>query len=246
MIRIDKKAIKTPAILDSEHPENKSNAARKEHEESFDSGIVNFEFQSAIYGHKRVKEALIKVQHGKCCFCESDINAISHGDVEHYRPKKALQRDDRLPLQYPGYYWLAYDFDNLFYCCQICNQTYKKNYFPLEDEQLRIKTHHLAHKLAEEKPLIINPGVDEPGVHIFFNREIPIAIDKKGEQTIRRTGLDRSSLNNRRLKYLKLLDEFAQYARNGDQKALSLIREASNPASEYSLMVRCNFPDLLD
>jgi hypothetical protein len=88
--------------------------------------------------------------------------------------------------------------------------------------------------------------VDEPGVHIFFNREIPIAIDKKGEQTIRRTGLDRSSLNNRRLKYLKLLDEFAQYARNGDQKALSLIREASNPASEYSLMVRCNFPDLLD
>ncbi|MBN8678088.1 MAG: hypothetical protein J0M29_07665 [Chitinophagales bacterium] len=246
MIRIDKKNIKTPAILDSEHPENKSSAARKELEGLFDSGEVEFEFISKIYGHKSVKAALIEAQHGKCCFCESKITAISFGDVEHYRPKAALQLDDRLKLQYPGYYWLAYDFDNLFYCCQICNQTFKRNYFPLEDEEFRVKTHHLTHKLGEEKPLIVNPGPDEPEVHIFFNREIPVAIDEKGKQTIKRTGLDRSSLNKRRLNYLEMLDMLAQYARNGDKRAQALIKEASNPESEYSLMVRCNFPDLLD
>lgn len=246
MIRIDKKAIQTPAILDSEHPENKSTAARKELEDSFDSGNVKFQFLSRIYGHTSVKSALIKAQHEKCCFCESKITAISFGDVEHYRPKAALQLDDRLPLQYPGYYWLAYDFDNIFYCCQICNQSYKRNYFPLENEQFRVKTHHLTHKLAEEKPLIVNPGADEPGEHIFFNREIPIAIDEKGEQTIKRTGLDRSSLNKRRLNYLKLLDFIAQTARNGNEDSRALIKEASSPESEYSLMVRCNFPDLLD
>ncbi|MCC7467193.1 MAG: hypothetical protein IT261_13025 [Saprospiraceae bacterium] len=140
MIRIDKKSIETPAILDPEHPENKCNAARKQHEDSFDSGKIKFKFLPKIYGHQSVKYALIKVQYGKCCFCESEITAISFGDVEHYRPKAALQLDDRLPLQYPGYYWLAYDFENLFYCCQICNQTYKRNYFPLEDEQFRVKT----------------------------------------------------------------------------------------------------------
>lgn len=245
MIPIDKSAVMVPAILDPGHPANKSVPVIRKLEKAHDSGQVKFEFDSDLYGHKTVKDALVFVQHGKCCFCESDVRHIAHGDVEHYRPKGGVQIDENAPLTQPGYYWLAYDFDNLFFSCQICNQSYKKNFFPLADETKRARSHHDAAKIADETPLIVNPALDQPAVHIFFNREIPIGIDQKGELTIRRIGLDRDQLNKHRLKYLRLLDRLAHHAKNGDRDSLQLLKEAARPNQEYSLMVQCNFSSLL-
>ncbi|MBI1786101.1 MAG: hypothetical protein HYR60_00930, partial [Acidobacteria bacterium] len=43
---------------------------------------------------------------------------VAHGDVEHFRPKSV-------------YWWLAYCYDNHLYACQICNQVFKKDRFPV-------------------------------------------------------------------------------------------------------------------
>lgn len=245
MVAIDKKAIPVPAILDTRHPGNKSAVVIRELEQAFETGQVKFEFDSNLYGHKTVKEALILVQHGKCCFCESDVQHIAHGDVEHFRPKGGIQINESAPLSQPGYYWLAYDFDNLFFSCQICNQSYKKNFFPLVDEAKRVRSHRDAAKIKDEAPLIVNPGLDQPPEHIFFNREIPVGIDEKGALTIRRTGLDRDNLNKHRLKYLILLERLAHHAKDGDRDSLLLLKEAAQPNQEYSLMVQCNFSALI-
>lgn len=55
---------------------------------------------------------------GKCAYCEADTAVVSHGDVEHFRPKSI-------------YWWLAYTYDNYLFACQICNQVYKSDNFPI-------------------------------------------------------------------------------------------------------------------
>ena len=76
---------------------------------------------------------------------------IAYGDVEHYRPKAGYRQDAEDPLGRPGYYWLAYEWSNLLFCCQICNQRFKRNLFPLVDPARRAETHH--DDLSSEQPL---------------------------------------------------------------------------------------------
>ncbi|AEE49400.1 hypothetical protein [Haliscomenobacter hydrossis] len=244
MIKIDKSTISTPKILDQKNPQSKGSLATQALNADHEKGVRTFTFDSAIYGHASVKEALISVQNKKCCFCESFVRHIAHGDVEHFRPKGGYQIDPDASLITPGYYWLAYDFENLYFSCQICNQKYKRNFFPLTDDSKRIKSHHHFTNLHLEEPLIIDPANDNPEDHIYFDQEIPKAKDKKGELTILRLGLDRDDLNEYRLKWLQLIRDIARHAAKGDLISLNLLQEAAEPQSELSLMVRSNFPFL--
>jgi hypothetical protein len=67
---------------------------------------------------KAAKTQLKKESFGKCAYCEASTDVVAHGDVEHYRPKSI-------------YWWLAYTYDNYLYACQICNQNYKSDNFPI-------------------------------------------------------------------------------------------------------------------
>jgi uncharacterized protein (TIGR02646 family) len=68
---------------------------------------------------KGAKKQLKAESGGKCCYCEAPTELVAHGDVEHFRPKSV-------------YWWLAYCYDNYLYSCQICNQTYKGDAFPVD------------------------------------------------------------------------------------------------------------------
>ena len=82
------------------------------------------------------------------------VRAGFWGDVEHYRPKKRVEEDPA----HPGYYWLAYDLENLMPSCQMCNQGRgKKNHFP-------VRTGTRAYRetaVATEEPLLLNPYKDQ-------------------------------------------------------------------------------------
>jgi len=73
-------------------------------------------FNSGIW--KVAKKQLKAESHDKCAYCEAPVSTVAHGDVEHFRPKSV-------------YWWLAYCYDNYLYSCQICNQSYKGNEFPI-------------------------------------------------------------------------------------------------------------------
>ena len=245
MIRIDKSAVLIPAILTKE---GRGGIATNTLIQQAEGGTQTFEFDSSIYGHKSVKVLLRQLQHGKCCFCEDYIAHVEHGDVEHFRPKGGFQKDEQQPLQVPGYYWLAYNFGNLFYCCQICNQVYKKNYFPLADETKRVRIHSEDFRL--ENSLLIHPEFDDPYMHLTFVDEVikPVNGSQKGAETIRRAGLDRYELENDRFVYLKTLRILAAVARVDGPQAIHAqehFKEISKPTGIYSLMVRANFPDLV-
>jgi hypothetical protein len=108
----------------------------------YHDGSEKFDFDAGIYAHETVKAALKECQHDKCAFCESKVSHIAYGDVEHFRPKKGYLQEDGDELQRPGYYWLAYEWTNLLFCCQICNQRHKRNLFPLTDPSQRATSHH--------------------------------------------------------------------------------------------------------
>lgn len=121
---------------------------------------------SKIYGHRSVKESLKSVHHCKCAYCERHLNG-DFGAIEHFRPQGGYIDTQTGVLRKPGYWWLAYDWDNLLLSCSECNTCYKRNHFPLTDENQR----NIANKdVSQEQPLLINPAEEDPANHIEFNR----------------------------------------------------------------------------
>lgn len=51
-------------------------------------------------------------------YCEAPLKVVAYGDVEHYRPKSV-------------YWWLAYSYENYLASCTLCNQAFKKDFFPI-------------------------------------------------------------------------------------------------------------------
>jgi uncharacterized protein (TIGR02646 family) len=212
--------------------------------QAFIDGERTFTFDSSIYGAKSVKNALVKAQQGKCAFCESQVRHIAHGDVEHYRPKGGVRQREADPLDQPGYFWLAYGWENLFFACQLCNQSFKKNLFPLADPTRRARSH--LDDLAAEQPMLIHPADEEPSALIGFREEMafPIDDDPRGRTTIEVLGLNREELAEFRLDHLESFRLLRQAlpllpADSAEaQEIQALFEQAVLPRAQYSSMIR--------
>jgi uncharacterized protein (TIGR02646 family) len=166
------------------------------------------EADRAVYHHDEVHAALERLCHHKCAYCEAPATAAASWDVEHYRPKgRVSERPD-----HPGYYWLAYDWDNLLLACAMCNQRRrdrptwedpepgrtagKADRFPLADEATRAMGPD--GDLAAERRLLLDPTRDDPEGHLTF--------DLMGRAVARRdspvgtASIDVYHLNRRRLR----------------------------------------------
>ena len=160
---------------------------------------------SDVYGSNSVKNSLIACHNGKCCYCERKRDRVEI-DVEHFRPKRSVteNREDK-EKKYPGYYWLAYNWQNLFLSCKGCNITWKGTSFPLSNRNNRSRWHNDINTVQDENPLLVNPS-DEPRNHIRFNDDAPYPLDNIGLATIRGLGLlERVELREARMKALKEL-----------------------------------------
>jgi len=119
---------------------------------------------------------------GKCAYCESDIYKSQYGDVEHFRPKNAVENESGKPIKinirgkkklHPGYYWLAYDWRNLLPACELCNRTNPKlrTGGKLIGKGKRFPVRHNNYATmpgdeASEDPLLINPIWTDPSAHL--------------------------------------------------------------------------------
>jgi hypothetical protein len=170
--------------------------------DGYRSGAVRFDITSRIYGTSVVKRALKADQHDKCGFCEAIFDANVAGDVEHYRPKGAVETDTGKLS--PGYYWLGYTWSNLSYACPDCNEYRKRDRFPLVNEEARALDHH--DDIAFEEPLLLDPyGARDPREHIVFRGEAPIGSTCEGATTINVLALDRTTLARDRYRHLQQL-----------------------------------------
>jgi uncharacterized protein (TIGR02646 family) len=132
-----------------------------------------------IYGHDHVRAALEKLFYDKCAYCRSEITRMDW-NVEHFRPKGHVAER---PNDHQGYYWLLYEWTNLYPSCIYCNQrrrdkprwgdlTYasaggKMDQFPLENEDTRAMSHH--DDVDNERILLIDPCNDQPDNYLSYD-----------------------------------------------------------------------------
>lgn len=129
----------------------------------------------SLYRYEEYRNALEICQGAKCCFCEKPV---AGGEIEHFRPKAAFQQDKGHSFERPGYFWLAYRWDNFLISCGECNQRGRKgNRFPVSG--IRARSPH--DDLRAENCILIDPSKEDPSVYISFNKDVPVGIDHGGK-----------------------------------------------------------------
>jgi len=146
----------------------------------------------------------------------------------------------------PGYYWLAYEWTNLFFACQICNQKFKANLFPLTDPAARAVSHR--DDLSREDPLLVDPEADDPEVHVGFRKEYayPISDSPKARTTIETVGLNREELAERRRDRIAILEQvriLAELDIPEGEEARGVLEAAVLSSGEYASMTRALLRD---
>lgn len=221
------------------------------------AALRNKDFNRSIYGSSEVKTVLWAMQHGKCCFCEQELER-KHSDVEHFRPKAEAVRDGR--VKETGYWWLAYRFENLYFGCRVCNGN-KGSHFPLAAGARALKAEEDPTAVYEEA-LLLDPGVDDPEQHLTFvwipgrGYEIaPLDGSERGKRTLDLLVLDRDDLaDNRRKYYVKvlqpLLQRFARAEAEADDEVLAEVRQQAcllaTADTRYSLLSRVALRAILE
>ena len=209
MIRLDRPT-ETPRVLRNHgRAETRQNCkVYVEDPLAYDSGDLGFDFNNHIYGAPRVREVLRRIQHNKCCYCESKT---SPGRIDHFRPKGRVRQRKGGEKIHPGYYWLAYEWDNLVLACEDCNNK-KSDYFPLKEPEQRARNH--LEPISRESPLLLNPYVDpDPSRHITFDGSACRPITEKGRVTVCLLKLNRPLLQEARKAKLDTLDVLCEVVR---------------------------------
>ena len=147
-----KKSTTIPAVLGSTKVEKQ----RRSLEATVRSGghLSSDDFNS-YWQDNELRDTLWKQQHMKCCYCELRRDRRREMDVDHFRPKAKVEEDKT----HMGYWWLAYEWQNLLYSCKYCNQEHKKNFFPLLENGIRARLPE--DELTLERPALLNPYVDD-------------------------------------------------------------------------------------
>ena len=240
---------KTPEVLITKGADKtrEDKVSYDQHSREYRSGRKTFKPDKRIYGHKSVKHVLMQSQHHKCCYCESKFRSTHDADIEHYRPKTAVKQSVGADKLHPGYYWLAYRWDNLLVSCTDCNRRHKGMLFPLVDNSVRARSHR--DDIRMEQPLFINPASDDPRNHIRFHGPEPVHKTEVGRVTIESLGLRSPALHEERLtrfRELIVLREIIEQLRmNTDSGSQAVVRrikqflvEAKRPESKFSAMAQ--------
>lgn len=144
-----------------------------------------FSYEFKRYRHASVREALERMFHKKCAYCEQRYVALQPMDVEHWRPKGGAEHGDGFAPNGLGYYWLASEWSNLLPSCIDCNRGRnlfdidnpatpmllgKANQFPLEAGTAPATDPHDTQLLDDERPLLLNPcdPTFDPKTEFFY------------------------------------------------------------------------------
>jgi len=119
---------------------------------------------------------LYEAFHGKCAFCEAKMAHVSSPHVEHYRPKS------KFPDQ-------MFDWRNWLLSCGRCND---KKWVHFPD--------------CAGQPCLLNPSAEDPTAHLDFSGTRMLAQTRRGEETIKLIGLNRSPLEDERAQWLMTIN----------------------------------------
>lgn len=170
--------------------------------------ITNTDIDDSVWKKAEVRNILFNSQNKKCCFCENIRAKKREFDGEHFRPKLAIIEE----LEHPGYWWLAYEWSNIFYACKTCNQEYKKIHFPIRGNRARNE----GDSLEDEQGVLVHPQNENPEDFIGFDwqqgygkfvKATGLDENNRGNETIHIVGLNDGQLMEERAETIKLLQD---------------------------------------
>lgn len=139
----------------------KEKARAKQFFDRKDRTQERFEFNSQAW--KKTKQSLVELFDNTCAYCESSASSSSL-DIEHFRPKSGACDFDGV-TDPDWYWWLAYEWNNLYLVCNLCNFS-KKILFPVIGKRVSIGT--TGKELLKEKNVLLDPCEDQPAHHLRF------------------------------------------------------------------------------
>jgi uncharacterized protein (TIGR02646 family) len=168
----------------------RARAAR--HQQEFDKPRHCYDFHTSIWLVTR--EVLREASYGKCAYCESQSDSTRLGEIDHYWPKHRAEGLRKGEIYPDHYWWLAYSWDNLVFCCQACNRA-KRNRFPVIGKRLES-----GNPSGAEQPLLLDPySTHDPSEHLWFEEDGTVRpISDRGDVTIQVLALNRPGLVERR------------------------------------------------
>jgi predicted ATPase len=200
-----------------------------------------------------VRTKLSEIYYGKCAYSEEKLTPVSDSNIGCYRPVSL-------------YHWLANEWSNIFLICPECNAS-AGNRFPITGTQItappgdRMQWRADFRTMLEEKPLLLNPEIDTPENHLYFDpKGIIYGRTDRGRETIKVFNLNRDVLISKRKKkvetflskFQEILNNFAKsdwekgnHYRDDKliydilfKKIFVELKQAGNPQSEFSLLGR--------
>ncbi len=228
-------------------------------------------FNENLYKRKSIKNDLFFSKespfYGKCAYCETNIVDFQRGDIEHFRPKAAVaneidepvflqdhqgkpsQDKNGQPISHPGYYWLAYDWQNLLPSCTVCNQATtvgdkkigKHNRFPVIGKHAQAPN-----EVDAERALLINPASpqdnDDPSKHLAIDiaTGLMIPLSERGRMCIEIFGLNlRDQLVEERKRAIReAILLLMQLEKENDSKTLEEIKAIMQGKRSYTMASR--------
>ena len=117
-----------------------------------------------------LRQVLSDLSHRACWYCETRQDR-SDKAVDHFRPKNHVAEAP----EHPGYWWLAFEWQNYRYSCTFCNSRRKSvdrlttggkhDHFPLADEAARV---YAPPGFGHEEPLLLDPTCVADTVLLYF------------------------------------------------------------------------------
>jgi hypothetical protein len=145
--------------------------------------------------------------------------------------------------QTPGYFWLAYRWDNLLLTCFRCNTNRKRDLFPLRFPDRRARDPNENDDAAG--PLLINPCTEDPREHIRYRDVVAYSVNNSTKGTATRNlfalNTDRMLIGHRR-EYLAFFRNTVILAETNDDreiqsKAESLVARLLSGRGQYLAMI---------
>lgn len=251
MIRLGDRPPTPETLLSNEVLEFKESLRRRVEQ---GERLTKKDFYSKYWRKDDVVKALWKMHRGKCCYCERKRDMKRETDVEHFRPKAEITDYP----DHPGYWWLAYDWENYLLSCKTCNQGHKKNHFPLIDNS---PVYGPDDDLTEERPFLVNPAKESPEEFIGFDcgtvlgiyaKAIGLDDEGQGRRTIELLGLNKGTLPGQRAELVNTLmlivETMYTVIRQGTESSIrqtadlaDLIKENTSAGKEFAGFRRAFF-----
>lgn len=169
------------------------------------------------YRQEDIRNALERMYGRHCCYCESIIGVSAYGRIEHLRPKSRSE-----------FYRYTFEWENLHWCCEICNTGYKRDRWNFQYP-------------------ILDPVEDEIEKYMRLNLTTgeyeEIEGNKRAETTISHTGMNRDELVKARRKItIRFLKDYKAHLKAGSGEAFcrewQILKEDMSYPSLYEELIR--------